>query len=373
CDPDTELGFPISNIDPCLLPASGGDQTLSSDSPLSTDSFMAGNAVVLPQVHGGAQEVLVLRYDNLTIGDLLVIGSRPIVFVANSITVTGDLQVRSNSRSGASPGADTDCGGGLGQAGAITPNSNGYQGGSGGGYAADGGKGAPAEGGSTVDPGTTNGNDTIEPLRGGCRGGQGGRPSNPLLNLAQFLAQVGPGSGGGGVQLIASANITVQAGGTIAAPGRGGGTFYVNGLGGLARSGGSGGGSGGAILLEAPNINIDGRLVALGGGGGEGRDNGTNNGSQSSPGDSAAPLDGDNKPAEGGSTSNQDGGDGGTGSDDKDNSKGGDGDSGSDIGDGDRSGGGGGGGGVGRIRLRVVGGALNVNGTVQPPAREDVE
>jgi hypothetical protein len=86
--------------------------------------------------------------------------------------------------------------------------------------------------------GAMNGTSTLEPLRGGCNGGSSGVHS-----------------GGGAIQLTSNSAIYVS------------GTINASGLGGRRPAGG--GGSGGAILLEAPIVEISdtGKLIAVGGGG----------------------------------------------------------------------------------------------------------
>jgi len=369
CDPDAVLGFAVTNINPCQLPPKrAGTTVFDSGEAIDTSAFSADNALVLPQTSGGP-DVLVLRYEEAVFLRQLITGTRPVVIVADRITIGGHLHVRASFRTGSSPGANVECGDGLGNDGDLNPGSTGYRGGSGGAFAAAGGKGAEAEGGGSnkIVGGLANGNAQLSPLRGGCAGGNGGHAD---LGMGDVLANaiVGGGSGGGAIQLIASESIHVTGFGVLSAPGRGGGSAYDLTMGALDLAGGSGGGSGGAIFMEAPNITIDtgGYVLALGGAGGEGRAGSA--AMPSAPGQSGAPLDLALIPALGGATPAQDGGDGGKGSDDKDNSAGGDGSPGKDIAGGLRSGGGGGGGGVGRVRLRAVGGTLTVKGKVYPPA-----
>jgi hypothetical protein len=93
------------------------------------------------------------------------------------------------------------------------------------------------------------------PLRGGCRGGNGGGSST------------NGGRGGGSVQLYAGLRMKLE--GQIAAAGSGGKGGAV--LAGVP-VGGGGAGSGGGILIEASRINIaaSAKLTAMGGGGGAG-------------------------------------------------------------------------------------------------------
>jgi hypothetical protein len=89
------------------------------------------------------------------------------------------------------------------------------------------------------------GNPELSPLRGGSTGGV----TEPAS---------GAGRGGGVLQLVAGASITVATGGVIAVTGKGGAQFGI------------GGGSGGALLLEAPLLKINGTLSANGGAGANG-------------------------------------------------------------------------------------------------------
>lgn len=82
----------------------------------------------------------------------------------------------------------------------------------------------------------------FEPLVGGCPGGGDGD-----VNLG--------GQGGAAFELVSSTAITVTSTGIINAAGHGGADD-------------SGGGSGGTVLLEAPAIDLSGRVVANGGSGG---------------------------------------------------------------------------------------------------------
>jgi hypothetical protein len=105
--------------------------------------------------------------------------------------------------------------------------------------------------------GQTAGSVTIEPLRGGCRGGN--------VNSADAgFANTSGGGGGGGLQIASRTKITITSAGVLDAGGGGGG---------FGRAG-VGGGSGGAILVEAPSITVDGTLAANGGGGGCYQNNG---------------------------------------------------------------------------------------------------
>ena len=94
-----------------------------------------------------------------------------------------------------------------------------------------------------------------EPLVGGSAGG------------VSFLTNGGEPNGGGALQLVAGKSIVVGASGAISLPGGGGdrGDAQISGPGGY---GAGGGGSGGALLVEAPSVRVDGTLAANGEAGG---------------------------------------------------------------------------------------------------------
>ncbi len=107
------------------------------------------------------------------------------------------------------------------------------------------GTGLPGEGGATY------GEPTLIPLIGGSAGGAG----------ASFTSEgsIG-GNGGGALQLVSQTRILLGSQGRVDASGGGG----LRG-----RGGGSGGGSGGAILLEAPTVDVEvGALLGVSGGAG---------------------------------------------------------------------------------------------------------
>jgi hypothetical protein len=112
---------------------------------------------------------------------------------------------------------------------------------SGGGFCGRGGEGAIfADGGSFTPEGPAYGSPTIQPLQAGSAGGY-------------LTSGLTPGGSGGGLQISAGQSITVGAQGIVNASGSG-------------QCGG--GGSGGALLLEAPTILVEGVLAANGGSGG---------------------------------------------------------------------------------------------------------
>jgi hypothetical protein len=260
-----------------------------------------------------------------------VIGASSLIVVAEDrvvVSATIDL-----SAVGPTPGPGAlSSGPGAGGAGQsvfhidLRRSSGGGGGGHGLAGAAGGTNSLPAGAGGA----TYGGMGPTAPLVGGSRGGDGG------------FSTGGPGAGGGGggaLQISSAISIHVTSTGEIKAAGGGGRG------GGGGNWGGGGGGSGGQILLEAPQITVNGKLTANGGGGGGG---GTSCGSgPGCPNQGLAGQDGGNtfQPAAGGISGDPQGSPGGAG--------------GSlppiflaKPGSGFNSKGGGGGGGAGRIWLR---------------------
>lgn len=318
---------PVTNIFPytpstfteAQLPANAGTPfgvscatTLNTTTPAITTGAcvtMPPFAIITP---ANGQETLLLKVSSLLINSgqtLTITGTRPVIFaVLGETTIDGTIL----ARAGQAPASLCGNGG----------NGTGKEGGGGGGFGGVGRAGGGSDTGTFGAGGTVSGAEPINPLRGGCRGGNGGPGGGN--------APAG-GEGGGAVQISATGLITIA--GTIAAPGR-------EGAGGVSQdSAGGGGGSGGAILVEGAAITTtsSASMTANGGGGGGGDNNGTD-GVAGNPGSqtTANPASGGNGPGTAGS-----GGAGGAGSTNAV--------VGENSGD---DGAGGGGGGVGRIRLR---------------------
>ena len=354
------LPFAPINFDPCDVGDIGPGLTIEENSTIDSarrvlesnglaDVDLTATSAVIQQNDG--PELLVLALSRLRIEaqvELQVIGARPLIIVA-----TEDMHIAGTLHAGAVGPTDglgansAQCGaGGTGETQTVPPGGpSAGTGGGGGGYGKVGASGAAvANSGGGVRPGgSANGDPSMVPLRGGCRGGRGGHPASGQGG--------GPGGGGGGaIQLVAAQRIDVEAGGVITAHGGGG-------QGASRNYAGGGGGSGGAIVLEAVDIDIAGAVAANGGGGGEGaRGGGRGNPGQDGRTDSDAVAVGGNA----GAISGGDGGNGGAGT-----QAAGPGFPG--INDLLRAGGSGGGGGsVGRVRLLHHGGELSVTGTVSP-------
>jgi hypothetical protein len=201
-------------------------------------------------------DACIVAGDTLTIGSLSVVGSRPLVLVAETrITVAVLLDAASHrntsptARVGAGTAAAADCKPFPSNPGSGPPGG----GGAGGGFLFPGGTGGTGDGtsvpGGQPAAGFVGGPST---LRGGCAGqpGAGGKPDDS-------------GAGGGAVYLVSAGTIAIT------------GTIDVSGAGGAGEDnlhGGGGGGSGGMIVLYASVITPSGAaaLIADGGGGGGG-------------------------------------------------------------------------------------------------------
>lgn len=226
--------------------------------------FNAGVSVEVP--HDEINGITVFTFSKLSIaGSLKVTSDTAIALVVDGdVEITGTLDVSADGWM-AGPGAyasydefDTHpCNGRLiGRAG-PTPG-----GGGGGGYLPGGAGGASGAGLLGGAGGEVRGNDALEPLEGGCAGGLSEETSSP--------GGISYGGGGGGaIQIVSRTRIDVREDGVIDASGGGGGSLFgAYGTGPLV--GGSGGGGGGMILLEAPQVVLDGPNVVLstkGGGG----------------------------------------------------------------------------------------------------------
>jgi hypothetical protein len=273
-------------------------------------------------------------------GAITVTGSRPVVIVADGpIAIQSVFDARGTCSGntagpgggqGGNTGAEAN-GNGGGRRGTNAGTSN-VSGGGGGGFGAVGSPAGDAGGGiNGALGGDAFGDLAITTLAGGGGGGGGGRPGDGGVG----------GGGGGAVFLISNTKVSISEAGGINAGGCGG----TRGQGSIG--GGGGGGAGGAILIEAPVLSLDGALAVNGGGGG-----GASSGNDGSDGALATTA------ASGGSSLiGGTGGNGGAGSSP----------SGSPGMDSTHSGGGGGA--VGRIRINTRTGSVQLGtmGFTSPP------
>lgn len=189
-----------------------------------------GDCVKVDAPIKGAAELCVCRpAASLTLGNVALVGNRALVLlVAGSVTVTGSVRILSGEPVAAAPAYAPPSGGGFG-----------------------------AAGGNKIPESEARGNVMLVPLLTGQTGSNGG-------------FGVAGGRGGGALQISASGVIKQMAGSLVDAGGEPGLASTI-GPGNISGSG-PGGGSGGAILLEAPELDLSGTIVANGasGSGGSG-------------------------------------------------------------------------------------------------------
>lgn len=244
------------------------------------------------QLDASGPNVMVVRLRGLTVSGghvLKLVGDKPIVFLVsgNVLVDSGGTIDASATGATAGPGGSiaAQCGGQTGNLGA--------NGGSGAGFGTAGGCGGNKTTGCGAVAGSVSTDADLQPLRGGCSGGDGTTGK--------------AGAGGGAVEISASGTITIGTGSNagIITAGGGGGQPAIT----TNNTGGGGGGSGGGILLVSPataSFGSAGAARVHGGGGGEGKDqNDGHVGADGHPGD--------NTPAAGGNggSAGGDGGDGG--------------------------------------------------------------
>ena len=355
-EPDIcDTWLPAAPFDPCAAEEReaelvlGGSVTYTFDTTDGTWTASSGDPPSLPGqlIAGGEIRLLsVGRFEMGTDAVLRVVGDVPLLVASWGVIEMRGLIDASSSAAGDGAGANhADCP--MNLTGAF--NVAGGGGGGGGGFGIEGGSGGV---GTTAGGGRAGAVAAAGTLRGGCPGGQGG--SNELDG-----PRTPGGSGGGAVAL--SARFTLSVEGTIHVGGAGGagGRSAVDVDLATGGNGGGGGGSGGMIWLDAPTITLPSgaRLLARGGGGGEGGDLNEDG----DPGDAASPAGG--RTAEGSGSSNR-GGDGGRSEPDNGDTPAEDGDPGQN----NEGGGGGGGGGGGVIRLS---GEVDSSALVRPPAETE--
>jgi hypothetical protein len=229
--------------------AAGPALQISGKCTLDTDTLTAdcgyADAKPLPiySVASAGVELTVLyvaSFETTARGNFIITGKRPFALVAiDKIVHAGYLSAAPSKVNGYAAGGAT---------GAATPQRRGFGPGGGAGASSMG----PAGGASFCGRGGVGANSTMPaaepygtpelvPLVAGSSGGSGDAQS---------------AAGGGALQLVAGRSITVSDTGTVSVPG-----FSVSGY--------AGGSSGGAILLEAPELTVQGALAANGAAAGE--------------------------------------------------------------------------------------------------------
>ncbi len=224
-----------------------------------------GQLVAVPQL-GGGPELALLQADHVTITagtTLTVVGGRGLVILARTVEIAGRIDA-SGGPGRPGPGAIA----GTAEGGQHEPGDVCDSGGGGGGHASAGARGGDVPGCLPQRlGGAAGGDDALTILLGGSSGGAA---------VSSACGVPGGGGGGGALQLSASEQIMIGAAGEVLAGG-GGGTGGPE-CGDGDAGGGGGGGAGGAIFFEAPNVSVDGLVIANGGGGGAGGNGLTMNG-----------------------------------------------------------------------------------------------
>jgi hypothetical protein len=258
---DASLCFGSGLIKQCLPSAPTTAVSYSGDTVLDTGVVASCNQTV---AQTGGPELCIVVGTTLTVGGTLIaIGSRALVLIAtDSLTVSGTLDLSSTAAGGRRGAAANQ--GSCSTAGTGADDTGGSGGGGGAGLGTKGGAGGigdlndngpPVGQGTGGIAGAVRAMPTV--LRGGCRGGDGG--------AGDMVHRSPGGDGGGAVYLIAGNAIHIS--GDVFASGAGGGT-NPGAVG--SEQGGGGGGTGGMIGLDAPSLEILGRVAANGGGGGGG-------------------------------------------------------------------------------------------------------
>ena len=260
-DPSNNLGSYLGAVaNPPDVDLSVGSYIVYSDSGKFFDG--SGNLITMPSfvaVQTGGPPIRVFVANKLTLGNVTVnievqtaLPPFPaIAFLAkDDLSLVGHLSIRN----GVGSLNLAECVGGDGTYIEGGP----FSGGGGGGFATVGAHGGMDSfvGGAG---GGISGNDILVPLRGGCA--SGGHRDDNSSNVADGTA------GGGAVQLVSRTHIKVAPGAQIDASGPGGDWDQ--------RTGACGGGAGGAILLEAPTVELgDGAKLLTPGGDGAAGDGG---------------------------------------------------------------------------------------------------
>jgi hypothetical protein len=220
------------HIVPAWLPAACDQRAAQVNRTLTgtlvTDDNTACDEVV---VQSGGPEVCIVAARTLQVADLKVIGARAVGFVADTIDVTGVLDLSADGqRSG--PGAGPESGEHF---------EGDPSGGGGAGFRQAGGDGGArtpmvaAKGGAIRDP------LAASIFTGGSSGAEGG--------------------GGGGGALLIACRGEIRVTGQI----DGGGGAGVSGVEGIS---GTGGGAGGYVVIQGARVTVTGTIVVNGGGGG---------------------------------------------------------------------------------------------------------
>jgi hypothetical protein len=292
CEAATGQCMPVQLM-PSNLPAdtcaaqAADDLEVTGVTTLNTDT---GCSNVVRQ-SAGAPEICVVRHRDIHVlvgATLKASGGRALALVATrDLSIEGVLSVAAHAAvagpgalaSGAGVGQDAVVVGspGSGGPGSGGPGSGGMDApanvaGGGAGHAVKGGAGGAVSNGCNGNgcsqPGGAGGmpygSEHLVPLQGGSRGGHNS-------GAAMSGRRATPGAGGGALQLVSCADLSLGAQAIVDASGGGGGGGLPGPNDNNPAGAGAGGGSGGAILIEAMRVSVHaGAVVVANGGGGGG-------------------------------------------------------------------------------------------------------
>lgn len=240
--------------------------TLGEGSSIDTDSgvvFDGSSSVVVPHADLGEHRVFMVKSMTLS-GTTTVTGTRGLMIVSDgAIEISATLDVSANLQVNGPGGGPGSCDG----QDAMAASFPGGGGGAGNGDVGATGGTSNNEANPGGGAGALHADVDLEPLVGGCEGGVSVLNGNACTS--------GFGGGGGAVQLVSRTEVRLVTAGVIDASG-GGGRSARAGVGGCISTsirGGGGGGAGGSVLIEAPQVRLEGGAVVIstkGGGGSAG-------------------------------------------------------------------------------------------------------
>jgi hypothetical protein len=247
-DADVDMSPIDAEIDAPAMLCAGTFQMVCVDAPTNAQAFSATTTIDTDAsmlcATSSPAGLCVIAGTQITVeagATVNATGTRPLVLLANTITIAGIVDVGSTAARTGAAANSSDC-----VAGEVPLNDDGGAGGSFGGLGGTGSSGITSPGATQVP--TT--------IRGGCPGSDGAAATGTFGR---------GGAGGGAIAVLATDAISIS--GTIRAGGAGG-------TGGSATAAAGAGGSGGMILVDAMTIQSAGALRANGGGGGGGGDGG---------------------------------------------------------------------------------------------------
>lgn len=241
------LSFPSScNSSTCTINTNTGAITGATTGGAAPSTVVAGSGRVF-------------RVESFSLeGTVKVTGAQPLVILSNgAITIRGVMDASADLEK-AGPGSQDSVAACTGHY--LRSTSTQSAGAGGGGRSTMGAAGGTAYSITGAAGGAIQNEPTLIPLLGGCYGGWVDESSGSRVTWW--------GGGGGAVQLVSRVSVSLLGGGVIDVSGGGGPSgdeSHVTDV-----LGGTGGGSGGSILIEAPDVILDGIGVVLSAKGGGG-------------------------------------------------------------------------------------------------------